>query len=274
MRSLLLSIISALGLSLSASAFTVLDINVFSESMQKDIPVTVVTPENYDAGSSFPVLYLLHGYSDNNRAWVDKTDVENLSDAYGIILVMPDGGYDSWYFDSKTTPEYQYETFVSSELVTYIDKNFKTIKDRKGRAITGLSMGGHGAMHTAIKHQDLFGAAGTTSGGVDFRPFTESWHIARRLGTYQENPEAWEKNTVINLTHLLTPGSLDIIIDCGVEDFFYEVNCNLHEKLLKEGIPHDFLVRPGKHNWAYWSNSIKYQMLFFNNFFSKGMKVS
>ena len=71
------------------------------------------------------------------------------------------------------------------------------------------------------------------------------------------------------MTHLLAPGSLNIIIDCGVDDFFYEVNCNLHNKLLKEGVPHDFYTRPGAHNWAYWGNSIKYQMLFFNNIFSK-----
>ena len=73
------------------------------------------------------------------------------------------------------------------------------------------------------------------------------------------------------MTHLLTPESLNIIFDCGVDDFFYEVNCNLHEKLMKEGIPHDFYVRPGAHNWRYWNNSIKYQMLFFSNCFSKAL---
>ena len=156
---------------------------------------------------------------------------------------------------------------MSAELVNYIDSNFKTIKDRSGRAITGLSMGGHGALHTAFKHQDVFGSAGSTSGGVDFRPFPTKWHIATRIGSYEGYPDNWEKSTVINLTHLLTPGSLNIIIDCGVDDFFYEVNCNLHNKLLKEGIPHDFYTRPGTHNWTYWRNSIKYQMLFFDTCF-------
>ena len=73
---------------------------------------------------------------------------------YNVIIVTPDGGYDSWYFDSPFVLDYQYETFLSSELVNYIDSNFNTIKDRSGREITGLSMGGHGALHTAIKHQD------------------------------------------------------------------------------------------------------------------------
>ena len=269
MRHLLLTIVSFFALVINVHAYKVKDVNIFSEAMKKEIPVRIVTPENYKQKETFPVVYLLHGHSGNYKSWTEGSDVEELSDLYNIIVVMPDGGFDSWYFDSRIAKDYQYETFVSSELVTYIDTNFKTIKDRSGRAITGLSMGGHGAMYIAIRHQDVFGSAGTTSGGVDIRPFPEKWNISARLGTYQEHPENWESNTVINMTHLLSPGSLNIIIDCGFEDFFYEVNCNLHDKLLKEGIPHDFYTRPGKHNWQYWKNSIKYQMLFFSNSFIK-----
>lgn len=268
MRTFFLAIVS-LCVTIAANAFTIKEVNVFSESMKKDVPVTVVFPDDYDSEKLFPVVYLLHGYSDNYKTWTERTDVEELSDLYKVIIVMPDGGHSSWYFDSPFVPDYQYETFVSAELVNYIDSNFKTIKDRSGRAITGLSMGGHGALHTAFKHQEVFGSAGSTSGGVDFRPFPTKWHIAARIGSYEEYPDNWEKSTVINLTHLLTPGSLNIIIDCGVDDFFYGVNCNLHEKLLKEGIPHDFYTRPGGHNWAYWGNSIKYQMLFFDACFGK-----
>jgi S-formylglutathione hydrolase FrmB len=268
MRRLLISAIITLIFSYSAFGFKDQVCTIHSESMKKDILVSVITPDSYDQNKDFPTVYLLHGYSDNHRAWVERTVVKELADQYGIIVVAPDGGYDSWYFDSKLVPDYQYETFVSSELIKYIDENFKTIKDRSARAITGLSMGGHGALHTAIKHQDVFGIVGSTSGGVDIRPFTEKWNIAARLGSYSENPEAWENSTVINMTHLLKPDSLKLIIDCGSEDFFYEVNCNLHKKLLAEGIPHDFYSRPGKHNWPYWRNSIKFQMLFFHNCFT------
>ena len=83
-----------------------------------------------------------------------------IADEKGIIFVCPDGK-DSWYWDSPKNPAYRYETFVSSELVNYIDRNYKTIADRKGRAITGLSMGGHGAMWLGIRHKDVFGAAGS-----------------------------------------------------------------------------------------------------------------
>ena len=182
---------------------------------------------------------------------------------------MPDGAYSSWYFDSPVDPTFKYETFVSKELVEHVDANFKTRKDRKARAITGLSMGGHGAMYLAIRHQDVFANVGSMSGGVDIRPFPNNWHLSKRLGTIEEHPENWEANTVINLTHLIQPDSLNIIFDCGVDDFFYEVNCNLHKKLLDAKIPHDFISRPGKHNWPYWFNSVRYQFLFFSDRFNE-----
>ena len=253
----------------TSHAYKQKEVNVRSEKMDKDVPVTVITPDGYSKGKAFPVIYLLHGFSDNQQTWTQKGVVGALSDQYDIIFVLPDGGYDSWYFDSEMTPEYQYETFVSSELVSYMDSNYKTVKDRKGRAITGLSMGGHGALYLGTRHQDVFGSMGAMSGGVDIRPFPENWGISKRLGAMSEYPENWEKNTVINLTHLLEPGAMNIIVDCGTEDFFFEVNCALHDKLLAEKIPHEFYTRPGYHNWTYWLNAIKYQVLYFNGCFNK-----
>lgn len=231
--------------------------------MNKEVMITVITPDTYTPAKAYPVVYILHGFSDNHLKWTERGVVGNLVDQYGVMAVMPDGGFSSWYFDSPIMPEYQYETFVSKELIEYVDSHYSTVKDRKGRAITGNSMGGHGAMYNAIRHQDVFGSVGCLSGGVDIRPFPESWDIKKRLGTIEEYPENWENNTIINMTHLLSPGSLNIAIDCGQGDFFYEVNCNLHNKLLKENIPHEFTSRPGYHNWDYWMNAIKYQFLFF-----------
>lgn len=249
----------------SAYAYKQKEISIYSQSMNKDVPVTVITPDCYKKGKAFPVIYLLHGFSDNHTGWAKEGVAGKLADQHDVMFVIPDGGYDSWYFDSPMTPEYQYETFVSKELIEYVDSHYKTIRDREARAVTGLSMGGHGALYLAFRHQDVFGSAGSTSGGVDIRPFPDNWNIKTRIGSIEEYPENWEKNTVINQTHLLKPGSLNLIIDCGTEDFFFEVNCNLHKKLLDEGIPHEFYTRPGSHNWTYWLNSIKYQVLFFSD---------
>lgn len=250
-----------------ASAFNIQEVAVYSEAMSKDVKASVITPESYDGNKTYPVVYLLHGFSGNHEKWATEGHVGKLVDLYDVIVVIPDGGYSSWYFDSPVMPEYKYETFVSKELIAYVDSNFKTIADRKARAIAGNSMGGHGAFYLAIRHQDIFGNVGSMSGCVDIRPFPTKWHISQRLGTIEEYPENWENNTVINMTHLIKPDSLNIIFDCGSGDFLYEVNCNLHKKLLEENIPHEFHSRPGKHTWSYWFNTIKYQLLFFNDHF-------
>ncbi|GAB4001780.1 alpha/beta hydrolase family protein [Spirosoma daeguense] len=238
--------------------------------MKKTIKAVIMTPDSYTTGAEFPVVYLLHGYSGNYGDWAKKsTNVSRLADTHQLIIVCPDGNFGSWYFDSPVDPSFKYETYVANELVPWVDSRYKTIKNRQGRAITGLSMGGHGALYLAFRHQDVFGAAGSMSGGVDIRPFPNNWDMAKRLGTYAQNPERWEQSTVINLLHLLTPGALALIIDCGTEDFFFRVNNNLHEKLLERNIAHDYITRPGGHNWPYWNNAVTYQLLFMRQFFDR-----
>ncbi|MEO8721045.1 MAG: alpha/beta hydrolase family protein [Ginsengibacter sp.] len=245
----------------------------YSASMNKNIKAVVITPDKYTTKTVYNVVYLLHGYSGNYADWVKIVPaIKALSDQYNLMIVCPDGNYGSWYFDSPIDSTWRYETYISKELVSYIDDHYSTNKSRTGRAITGLSMGGHGAFYLAFRHQEIFGAAGSMSGGVDIRPFPLNWDLSNRLGTYKEHPENWEKNTDINLVYLLTPGSLAITFDCGTDDFFYGVNIKLHEKLMERNIPHDFTVRPGVHNWAYWANSIQYQMLFFYNYFHQATK--
>jgi S-formylglutathione hydrolase FrmB len=244
-------------------------ITVSSPSMKKAIRNVIILPAGYKSqGNSFPVLYLLHGADGNYRDWIRNVpDLPAYSDLYHMIIVCPDGGRSSWYFDSPVDDSSRYETYIIKELIPFIDGHYNTIRDQHGRAITGLSMGGHGALYLSFRHTDLFGAAGSMSGGVDIRPFPKGWDLPKRLGEYAEHPDAWDRNTVINMTDSIKGKTFPLIFDCGVDDFFYTVNKNLHQKLLEAKIPHDFTERPGKHNWAYWKNAVKYQLLFFHDFF-------
>ena len=251
----------------SAWSFQRETIAVPSKAMNKNVMVRVILPDNYYQMHNLSVVYLLHGHSGKYEEWDAWGKASDWVDRYGIMLVLPDGGYDSWYFDSPVDPTYKYETFVTKELIEYVDSHYKTNPTRTARAISGLSMGGHGALYLAFRNQDIYGAAGSTSGGVDIRPFPKNWGISKRLGTIEEHPENWEEHTVINLVERLEPGKLSLIIDCGYDDFFFKVNCDLHDKLLKAGIKHDFYVREGVHNWDYWRNSIQYQLLYFSNYF-------
>lgn len=253
----------------SAQAAHVDTIQVFSPSMNKNIKTCVIVPDNYKKSKKkFPVVYLLHGYSGNYATWVKSfKEVSQQVDRYGFIAIGVDGNYSSWYFNSPIDPTFKYETYIIDELVPFIDKKYKTIASREGRAISGLSMGGHGSLYLSLKHQDVFGAAGSMSGGVDIRPFSEKWNIKKRLGAINDFPDNWEKNTVVNLIELNQNNNLKLIIDCGVDDFFIDVNRELHQKMLALKIDHDYIERPGKHNIDYWENSLKFQLLFFYNFF-------
>lgn len=245
---------------------------VYSNSMKKNTKTCVVIPDDYSkTGKPYPVVYLLHGYSGNFATWIkDYPQIKQFADQYKMIIVGVDGDFSSWYFDSPVDPAMKYETYVTKELIGYIDNTFNTLANRNGRAVSGFSMGGHGALYLSIRHQDIFGAAGSMSGGVDIRPFPLNWDLAKRLGDMAQYPENWEKNTVINQLYLLKSNSLAMIIDCGVSDFFIAVNRQLHEKMLYLNINHDYIERPGTHNREYWDNALQYQVLFFDNYFRKG----
>jgi S-formylglutathione hydrolase FrmB len=254
----------------SGIAATVDTINTYSAAMKKNIKAVVILPSDSAAKTALPVVYLLHGHGGGYANWLTRVpELKEYADQHQMIIVCPDGDKASWYFDSPKLSGSKYETYIARELVSWVDKHYPTIKNKKGRAITGLSMGGHGALYLAFKHQDTFGAAGSMSGGLDLRPFPNNWGLSGHLGTYAAHPESWEEHTVINLTHLITPASLQLIIDCGTQDFFYNVNTAFHQKLLDRNIPHDFISRPGTHNWEYWRNAVKYQLLFMNNFFDQ-----
>ncbi len=266
-----LLIASLLLLVLSSYAAKVDTLLVKSPSMNKDIKVIVVTPDIAMERNAIacPVVYLLHGFGGNEKNWIQvKPNLPEIADEKGIIFVCPDGSK-SWYWDSPINKDCRYETFVSSELIDYIDGHYNTIANRKGRAITGLSMGGHGALWNAIRHKDVFGAAGSTSGGVDIRPFPQNWEMSKQLGEMAANKKRWDDYTVINQLDQIENGDLALIIDCGEADFFLEVNKDLHKRLLGRKIDHDFITRPGGHTGEYWNNSIDYQILFFSKFFMK-----
>lgn len=257
----------------SLSAQTVDTVEVYSPKMKKTIKNVVVLPEGYDKADSkkYPVLYLLHGAGGKFDEWVIRTKTSLPQDAtrWQMIIVCPDGQNSCWYWDSPIDPASQFDTYVSKELVMYIDEKYNTITSPAGRAITGFSMGGHGGLWLGINHPDVFGACGGMSGGVDIRPFPDDFQISEKLGTYKDNPKIWNEHTVITQLYKIKPNSLKIIIDCGINDFFFEVNKRLHEEMVYRNIPHDFIVRPGAHNAEYLHNAVDYQMMFFSKFFYK-----
>ena len=246
-------------------------VTISSKAMQKDIKAVVIKPSTYENSTQrFPVVYLLHGYSGNFSNWITKVpQLKDFAEANQVLIVCPDGDTASWYFDSPVNQRMKYETYIGKEVPAFIDERYKTIAHREARAITGLSMGGHGAMFVGYRHAKTFGGIGSMSGAVNLEGLKKSRLIYNILGDTTSNGKYYEDFNVLNIVQQYPEDSVAIIIDCGVDDFLFNANQKLHEELLKLKTPHDYIERPGKHDWPYWANAVEYQLVFFRNYFDK-----
>lgn len=250
-----------------------------SAAMHKTYRAAVVLPASYakNKKASYPVLYLLHGAYGHFADWLkntpDKQLVHRLADQNNLIIVLPEGETFGFYLDSPVSPDSQFETYLTKEVLPAIDQAYRTVRDRRGRIIAGLSMGGHGALYLAARHPDLYCAAGSMSGALDLTTInrklspTDAAQRAKLwvpiLGTETNNPERFAVNSVMNLVDQLHRNGLPLIIDCGVDDGLIEINREAHRRLLYNHTPHDYIERPGAHTWEYWQNALPYQVLFF-----------
>jgi S-formylglutathione hydrolase FrmB len=260
-----------LGPAISSFAASVDTLDIASKVMQKNIRAAVVIPDSYKRTKklNYPVLYLLHGGTGSYRDWLTKTPdkqlLHRLADQYNLIIVTPDSPLDK---------NSQYETFISKELIEKIDDAYRTIKDRNGRVIAGLSMGGHGAMYLSTRRPDLYCAAGSMSGVMNIN--TATWKVpadfaklradnfARLLGVPKDTTNPYLAYTAVGRVNEFKSGGLKLIFDCGVDDFLIDTNRDLHQRLLAGQVPHDYIERPGAHTWEYWENALPYQVLFFH----------
>lgn len=251
-------------------------LQIASAAMNKTYNAAVVTPNSYaKSKANYPVLYLLHGAYGHFRDWLKSTPNKNLvtdlADQYNIIIVMTEGETFSFYLDSPVNKESQFDTYITQEVIQKVDATYRTIANKNGRVITGLSMGGHGALYLSSKHPDLFCAAGSMSGAVDMNMMLNPDNLERTkkllnpiFGDEVLLPSTYAKYAVLDKIDLFKANKMPLIIDCGVDDFLIETNRELHRRLVYNKIPHDYTERPGAHTWEYWNNSLPYHVLFFS----------
>ncbi len=252
-------------------AGTVDTVSIYSAAMKKNIKCIVIKPDSYAKTTArYETIYLLHGYTGAFDNWIKSVpDLTKHADTYQLLIVCPDGAFGSWYFDSPVDTTVRYETFVAAEVPAFIDAYYRTVKERKARAITGLSMGGHGGLFLGFRHADFFGACGSMSGALAIEYITGKQYKLENLLGDTSNKERYRAYSIMKQMETYPKDSIAIIIDCGTEDFVIEMNRAAHQQMLSLKIPHTYTERPGKHDWNYWATAIEYQLLFFRNYFNK-----
>ena len=248
---------------------------VTSSRMHRDIRCIVLSPDAAQdtPEKRFPTVFLLHGWGGDGTTWLKCFPTLSAEcDTREVIFVAPDAE-SSWYLDSPLKEDSCFETFVAEELTAYIDKHYPTIPLRTARAVTGYSMGGHGAFYLAFGHPKVFGAAGSMSGGVHLPPFPHKWDLDDVLGDPATHADLWEKHSVVNRVEDLPMDGVTplpaLYFDCGEQDFFFDANCMLDQRLTERGIPHRFETRTGEHNYDFWRVSLRLHMDFFAEYFAK-----
>jgi len=252
-------------------------IAVYSPSMKKTLKAAVSFPSSYADGTSrYPVVYLLHGgsgaFSDWHQKVTEKGIVNQMAEEHQVLIITPGVGPASYYYDSPLLDSVRYETYMIQELIPFIDKNYRTLAQKESRAITGLSMGGHGAITLATKHPSLFTAAGSMSGvmnidtdlwkvGEDFRNLRKKGQI-EMLGEINYKAPLFNPYTAVGLVDQLKNQEISMIIDCGVDDFLIETNRQMHSLLMEKKIDHEYIERPGAHTWNYWTEALPVQFFF------------
>jgi S-formylglutathione hydrolase FrmB len=245
-------------------------VKVFSNAMNRSISSVIIQPALKEKGRIFPVLYLLHGFGGNFALWINKVpELQQLADKYRCIIVCPDAGRATLYFDNPLDSSSKFETYFIKELIPFVEKHYNVSRERKFRAICGLSMGGFGAFYLASRYTDMFYSAGSMSGMLDLGPFAKNAALNKRIPDSTCCTINWEKFKPLADTDSLEKLSTQLIMDCGLEDYLLPVNRHVHKMMMDLKIPHDYTERPGRHEWDYWKNAIEYQLLFFRKIWDR-----
>ncbi|CAM3486106.1 alpha/beta hydrolase [Marinicrinis lubricantis] len=208
------------------------------------------------SGGRYPVLYLLHGLSDDHSIWLRRTNIERYVSELGLVVVMPEV-HRSFY--SNMVSGNRYWDFVSEELPSIVQSFFPVSDRREDTFAAGLSMGGYGAMKLGLSLPDRFGAVASLSGVTDpswfHREFPQEFDlIYGSLEQFKNSP-----NDLFYLAEQFAMASkkTELYMCCGTEDFLYEDNQRFLKHLQRLEVPYIYEEEPGAHEWGYWDMKIQ-----------------
>ena len=262
-------------------------LTINSRILHKDIRYTIYLPFDYETSNRYyPVVYLLHGYTDNDMGWIQFGEANMTADKAiaeqeipAMILVMPDGGV-SWYINNYND-SVRYEDFFFKEFIPYIESHYRIRTEKRYRGVAGLSMGGYGTLVYALKHPDMFAACAALSAAIRteeemINMDSEQWQT--EFGNvYGPNLKGKDRITAHYLANdpfnIVKTGDINkiktvrIYMDCGDDDHLYKGNSTFHILLRDLNIRHEYRVRDGGHHWSYWRSGLKNALKFIGTSF-------
>mgnify|MGYP002853672361 CR=1 FL=1 len=262
---------------LSAHASTVATDSISSKTLGVQVKYNIYLPDGFnESQEQYPIVYLLHGFTDDYTAWCNKGQMQPIADelietgeACKMIIVMPNAGgpdiYNTWngYFNM---PGWSYEDFFFGELMPQVEKKYRAIGDKQHRAIMGLSMGGGGSTVYGQHHPELFSSVYAMSAwlesdggarkevGVDDKVYLVSQAVKQNsaLAYVATADEA----TVAQLR------TVKWFFDCGDDDFLFDLSIRIHQLMRDKKIKDELRIRNGVHNWEYWHQAIRIALPF------------
>ncbi len=253
-----------------------------SKILKGDRKYAVYLPDGYETSQrSYPVLYLLHGGGDDQTGWVQFGEVQHIADksiadgtATPMIIVMPDAntGQRGYYNDVKN--EWRYEDFFFEEFIPFVENKYRIKKDKRYRAVAGLSMGGGGSFIYALHHPELFSSACPMSASTGPLTLEDTKAYLTQRNIKADNDaqvEAYyKKYSVLAQLNIVTEENKKAVrwyIDCGDDDFLFEGNSMAHITMRKKEIPHEFRIYDGGHSWTYWRRALPTALNFISDAF-------
>ena len=246
-----------------------------SKILKGDRKFAVYLPPDYDSSNrSYPVLYLLHGLGDNQSAWIQFGEVLHTTDkainsgiATSMIIIMPDAGTGQMGYTNAISGKWNYEDFFFEEFMPHVENLYRIRKNKRYRAISGLSMGGGGSFLYALRRPDLFSSAAPLSASIgpqnieqmDDHSYLAYWGYSKSNINKSDFEKFKKKNNSLYLIDQMDQKILNSVrwyIDCGDEDHLYKNNVLMHIKMREKGVKHEFRIRDGDHNWDYWRSAL------------------
>jgi len=255
-----------------------------SKILTHPVNYCVILPPSYDADKSrkYPVLYFFHGLGDNEQMFIHAGGFNLVQDLWersqlGEFLIATPNAGNSFYINSHDGTV-RYEDFLVREFLPGIEARYRTRPGRANRSVSGVSMGGYGALHFAFRHPELFSSVSAHSPAIidrlpAFSAPAQGGSIRTRVlgGTFGAPPDPafWDRNSPLTLARTANLSGLRIYFDCGdQDDFGFETGTTALDKILtSRHIPHEAHIYPGRHDWPYFAEHLPASLQFHSKLF-------